>query len=249
MSGLREIGGDRVVARHLAAMWIVTSKRTLGLKAGRKDGAIDVDRQASEPQGSQGVADDFHHEGKQRTTNRRLAPRQPARKSPIARKHAQLDKALHDRIRRQVTYVTKSPGTDHQHRDEDTDQVYRRVVSARIVGLEASPKTRREVEPAKIQPEDLEATVRGQAIGRKSERQIPVDTSSQIGFSVSHWLWPFGLGGCRRTTSTNHAERPYFKRKGGTSREGSPFPLQSSDESRLTENDHLSRCCSAIPRE
>src|SRR4029077_8456159 len=43
LPALRLVGGDRVVARHLAAMRVETPLRPLDLQPGRDHGAVDVD--------------------------------------------------------------------------------------------------------------------------------------------------------------------------------------------------------------
>jgi hypothetical protein len=116
------------------------------------------------------------------------------------------------------------PSTTNDHeRNDEADQTNGREVTAGIDIPKTAPQASGEPNPLQVATEDLQAGVRRQGLGREAQRKITVDTSPQSRFSLPHWLWPFGLGGCRGTTSTNHAERPSFKRKGDTSDRGVAF--------------------------
>jgi hypothetical protein len=58
LSGLRDVGQERVVTEALAAMGIEAAEGPLGLRAGAHHGAVHVDREPGHRAGGQGLDDE-----------------------------------------------------------------------------------------------------------------------------------------------------------------------------------------------
>jgi hypothetical protein len=129
--------------------------------------------------------------------------------------------------------MTESTSTHDDERDEKSDQSGRSKVATRIHSPKVLSEACRKPNMIQVATKDLEACIGRQRLGRETQREISIDTSPQNRFSSPHWVWPFGLGGGCVATSTNHAERPVFKRKGGASKKVPPFLLQISVTSGL----------------
>jgi hypothetical protein len=58
VTGLSKVGGDWVITRDLAMVWVVAAEGSLDLEPGREHRAIDVDRKTLEVERSKAVADE-----------------------------------------------------------------------------------------------------------------------------------------------------------------------------------------------
>jgi hypothetical protein len=78
--------------------------------------------------------------------------------------------------------------------EKKSDEVHRRKVAAQITGAQVSAKPSREVETVEELSEELQAGEGREAVAREAERQIGLDWSRQIAFSMSHGKCLSGTG-------------------------------------------------------
>ena len=176
-------------------MGIEAAERALHLQAGTDHGAIGVDREPLQVQGTHRGRDQLGIERQQCAAHSRRAARQPPAHGSIAGQDAESTEAGDHRIADQMTNVLHASCTNDQHRDQQSHHRHRRIVAGRILSLQVSAQPTGEAQPPQIPPHQLQSAERSEPARCETEGQIPVDTGVQVSFSLSHDLWPLGWGG------------------------------------------------------
>src|SRR4029453_10287533 len=191
MCRFRQMRRDWKIAGNLAMVRVVASEGAFDLQPRRHDHAIDVDRQRAQRQPRQHMRD---HRGVQdlQTTDRlhRKLP-QPSAHRPCRWQMPQSAESLKERIILQICQMPQATTTD----DDQANQKANYSNNAKI-GPSSRPRKRFTYELIKLHrtqilAKQLQTGIRGQSDVSEFQLQISIDTSAQIGFSSSHFWWPF----------------------------------------------------------
>ena len=192
VSGLREIGGDRVVALDLPMVGVVAAKGALDGQAGRHHGPVDIERDALQLQPTHHLGNQFPVERMQSRAHLAGAATQPTTEGAVARQDRESAEPVDHRIPDQMTDMPQSARSDHQHRHDQADDRHRREVSGRIVAVQIAPQAPRELDAVQELAHQFQSRERRQSPTAEAKGKIPVDTGTQVSFSLSHGSWPFG---------------------------------------------------------
>jgi len=87
--------------------------------------------------------------------------------------------------------VSQSTAAHEEHRYDQQNQRNEAKVAAPRQALLASPKMRGEAALAQEAPEELQTSVRRQALLTELDPQVALDSGPKTAFSYPHWKWPF----------------------------------------------------------
>jgi len=192
---LGQIGCDWVVAGDLTSMRVVATKRPLHVEASRDHGSIDIHGEAPELKTLHGVGEHVGVQRLQSGSDRAGASGQPPTQRSISGKNPKTTESLDQGITDQIADVTQAAGSHHEHREQNADDPDRREVPSGIGGPKVLPKSRGEVDPMEILPEELDPGVGGEPFAGEANPEIGLDRGRQLAFSMSHrWC----LSGSRR---------------------------------------------------
>jgi hypothetical protein len=211
VTGLGEVGGDRVVAVVLAMVGVEAAEGALDLKPGADHRAVGVHREPAQLQRAHRVRHQLGVERQQCSPHRRGAATEPAAQRPITGQHAQPGETRQHRIAGQVAHVLEPARADDQHRQHQPHHRHRRVVTGGVGALQVTAQAGGEVQAAQETPHQLQSAERGEAVGGEPQGQVSVDTGVQVSFSLSHDLWPLGWGGGRLRQSLLTTPRGPFQ--------------------------------------
>jgi hypothetical protein len=209
MSSLREVGRDRVVARHLPVVRVVASSGSLDLETGRDHGSIDVDGDSAKVAPFDRTSDELRVEVLEGSNGLLPELLQPAAQSAISGKNAQTAEATHNRISLEEANVLETTPSNDEESDEEQHHRDERKVPAKANGTEVAAKGFPESALAEVLANDLEAGVGGETRDTAFELKRTVDSEAEIALSSSHRKWPFVCGLDCLVTSKNHGERPF----------------------------------------
>src|SRR5206468_3433166 len=179
-------------ARHLPMMRVVPAESSFDGQSRRHHRPVDVERDALQPQPLDDLGDQFAVERMQRRSHLTHAPAQPATERAVTRQDGEPTEALDHWITDEMTDMPQPARSDHQHREDQAHHRHRREVPARISSPQMASQPSRELDALQELTHQFQSRERGQSLAAESKREIPVDTGTQVSFSLSHSSWPFG---------------------------------------------------------
>jgi hypothetical protein len=173
-------------------MGIESPEGAFHLQPGRDHHPVHIDRPRLHAQRRQHARDHGRVDGLQQRDGRHRESLQPSTRGPRRGYHLDLTEPSEQRIILQKRQVSQPSAADDQQRDQHAHHGHGAEVAP-----PARPATRmahRRVEPgaAQVAAQQLQPGIRRERHVR--ERQIPIDSGSQIGSASSHVRWPFVAG-------------------------------------------------------
>ena len=207
---LGQVRHDRVVAGHLPLVRVVAPRRPFDLQPRRHDDAVHIDRPGAQPQRGQQLAHDGRVEGLEAGDRPHREVPQPPTQRPRGGHDAHVAEPLEDRVVGDGGQMPQAPAAnDHQPDEHPHHHHHPEVAPARQVGKRLAHQLI-EATGAQVALQEFQPGVRREANVIELQRQIPIDTGMQIGFSSSHGQWPFMCGRRRWVAPPfNHTGRPF----------------------------------------
>jgi hypothetical protein len=146
--------------------------------------------------------------------NRSTAPielRQPPTRRARRRDHLQLAEPLEHRVVGDIGEVPQPSPSDDQQPDQQAHGRDRPEIAAERRAGEGLANQRVEPDAPQVLIDQFQPRIRRELHVPEIERQIPIDSGCQIGFSSSHCRWPFVRG--RRVGLAppfNHKRKAFF---------------------------------------
>jgi hypothetical protein len=160
-------------------MRVVAALGALDLKTRRDHRAVDIDGEAAKLEPRQDLCDHRGIERRQMLHALHREALEQAAHRARRRPHPNSSETMQQRIVGQVLQVLEAAPPHHQRPDQHAHHRDHAEVSARLAQGRAHQLA--ESDPRQIPVEQLQSRVRGELRLAELERQIPIDTSMQIG--------------------------------------------------------------------
>ncbi len=151
---------------------------------GADDGAIDIERQAGNPQLRQGVEDHVLVELDERAQGVLGEAPKPVAHGARARHARQPAEAADERIAGEIPQVLQAPGPEVQQREDQEAELRAGVITAQGGTRRAQPPS--QIQAASVASQQLQTAVRGELLRDELDGQISLDHLPQGAYAQAH---------------------------------------------------------------
>ena len=188
---LSQVGGDRIVTRHLPMVRVVSAEGTFHRQSRREYRTIHIAGERTNRQGKNDSGDDFRIQATESFHVGFRESLQPATDRLATRKLGQRTKPANEGIAAKEIYMSKSSSSHEKESQKKPNHRYHVEIPRQGWARKMPSKGPVQLNFPEITVDQLKSGVGSQASFREFDSQFSIDSASQIGFSLSHRLWPF----------------------------------------------------------
>lgn len=191
MAGLGEVRSDGIIAGDLPVVRVEPSEGTFHLKSGRDHRSVDVDGESAKRKRANYPSNDLRIDRTERFERARREVLQPSAERSGAGQPVQTAKSMEQNIASEKVDVLQPTTSYHEESQKKTDDRHDTVISANAMTLKMVTNELVQTGGPKIADQEFKTRVGGQVRFRELDSEFSLDRMAQIGFSMSHTMWPF----------------------------------------------------------